>query len=53
MAGKAKFDKESAFKSIIGAGWDPEAESTEQQLAAKGKNAGEANQLVGAAHPVL
>lgn len=38
MAGKAKFDKEAAFKSIIGAGREPEAESMELQLAAKGKN---------------
>ena len=38
MAGKAKFDKESAFKSIIGAGREPEVESMEQQPAAKGKN---------------
>lgn len=38
MAGRAKFDKESAFKSIIGASRDPEAESTEQQLAAKRMN---------------
>ena len=38
MAGKAKFDKESAFKSIIGADREPEAESVELQLAAKGKN---------------
>ena len=37
MAGKAKFDKESAFKSIIGAGREPEVESMEQP-AAKGKN---------------
>lgn len=38
MAGKEKFDKESAFKSIIGAGREPEAESVELQAAAKGKN---------------
>lgn len=38
MAGKAKFDKEAAFKSIIGAGRETEAESSELQLAAKGKN---------------
>lgn len=38
MAGKAKFDKESAFKSIIGAGREPEVESVELQPAAKGKN---------------
>lgn len=29
MAGKAKFDQEAAFKSIIGAGREPEAESRE------------------------
>jgi len=29
MAGKAKFDQEAAFKSIIGAGREPEAESQE------------------------
>lgn len=38
MAGKAKFDQEAAFKSIIGAGREPEAESVELQSAAKGKN---------------
>lgn len=38
MAGKAKFDQESAFKSIIGAGRDPEAESVELQPVAKEKN---------------
>ena len=38
MAGKAKFDQEAAFKSIIGAGREPEAESIELQPAAKGKN---------------
>lgn len=38
MAGKAKFDKEAAFKSIIGAGREPEMESVELQPAAKGKN---------------
>ena len=38
MAGKAKFDQEAAFKSIIGAGREPEAESVGLQLAAKGKN---------------
>lgn len=38
MAGKAKFDQEAAFKSIIGAGREPEAESVELQPAAKGKN---------------
>ena len=29
MAGKAKFDQEAAFKSIIGAGREPESESRE------------------------
>ena len=29
MAGKAKFDQEAAFKSIIGAGREPELESQE------------------------
>lgn len=38
MAGKAKFDQEAAFKSIIGAGREPEAGSSERQPAAKGKN---------------
>ena len=38
MAGKAKFDQEAAFKSIIGAGREPETESSERQPAAKGKN---------------
>jgi hypothetical protein len=38
MAGKAKFDKEAAFMSIIGADREPEAESSEQQPAVKGKN---------------
>ena len=38
MAGKAKFDKEAAFMSIIGAGREPETESSERQTAAKGKN---------------
>lgn len=38
MAGKAKFDKEAAFKSIIGAGREPEMESVELQPAEKGKN---------------
>ena len=38
MAGKAKFDQEAAFKSIIGAGREPDAESVGLQLAAKGKN---------------
>jgi len=31
MAGKAKFDQEAVFKSIIGAGREPEAESVELQ----------------------
>jgi len=35
MAGKAKFDQEAAFKSIIGAGREPETESSERQTAAK------------------
>ena len=39
MSGKAKFDQEAAFKSIIGAGREPETESSERQTAAKGKNA--------------
>ena len=30
MAGKAKFDQEAAFKSLIGAGRDPDAEDTKQ-----------------------
>lgn len=38
MAGKAKFDQEAAFKSIIGAGRETEAESVELQPTAKGKN---------------
>ena len=37
MAGKAKFDQEAAFKSIIGAGREPEAESQEKPVA-KEKN---------------
>ena len=37
MAGKAKFDQEAAFKSIIGVGREPEVEGMEVQLAAKGK----------------
>ena len=32
MAGKAKFDQEAAFKSIIGAGREPEAESQEMPV---------------------
>lgn len=38
MAGKAKFDQEAAFKSIIGAGREQEAENMELQPTAKGKN---------------
>lgn len=38
MAGKAKFDQEAAFKSIIGADRELETESMERQPAAKGKN---------------
>lgn len=37
MAGKAKFDQEAAFKSIIGAGREPEAESQELPVV-KAKN---------------
>ena len=37
MAGKAKFDQEAAFKSIIGAGREPETESQEMPLV-KAKN---------------
>lgn len=37
MAGRAKFDQEAAFKSIIGAGRDSEAASSEKP-AEKGKN---------------
>lgn len=37
MAGKAKFDQEAAFKSIIGAGRVPEVGSRETPVA-KGKN---------------
>ena len=37
MAGKAKFDQEAAFKSIIGAGRKPEAESQEMPVV-KSKN---------------
>ena len=33
MAEKAKFDREAAFKSIIGASRKPEAESVELQSA--------------------
>ena len=32
MAGKTKFDQEAAFKSIIGAGREPEAESQEMPV---------------------
>ena len=35
MAGKAKFDQEAAFKSIIGAGREPETESSEEEKNAK------------------
>lgn len=38
MAEKAKFDQEAAFKSIIGAGREPEEEMAEKFLS-KGKNA--------------
>ena len=38
MSGKAKFDQEAAFKSIIGAGLEPEEEMAEKFLS-KGKNA--------------
>ena len=37
MAGKAKFDQEAAFKSIIGADREPGEEVTEQPVA-KNKN---------------
>ena len=37
MAGKAKFDQEAAFKSIIGAGREPEAERQEMPVV-KAKN---------------
>lgn len=37
MAGKAKFDQEAAFKSIIGAGREPDAISPETPVV-KGKN---------------
>ena len=37
MAGKAKFDQEAAFKSIIGAGREQEAESQEMPVV-KAKN---------------
>lgn len=38
MSGKAKFDQEAAFKSIIGVGREPEEEMAEKFLS-KGKNA--------------
>lgn len=38
MSRKAKFDQEAAFKSIIGAGREPEEEMAEKFLS-KGKNA--------------
>lgn len=38
MSGKAKFDQEAAFKSIIGAGRESEEEMAEKFLS-KGKNA--------------
>ena len=39
MAGKAKFDQEAAFKSIIGVGREPEQEAQEPRLAkSKDKN---------------
>ncbi len=37
MAGKAKFDQEAAFKSIIGAGREPETDRQEMPVA-KEKN---------------
>ena len=37
MAGKTKFDQEAAFKSIIGAGWESEAENQEMPVG-KAKN---------------
>ena len=37
MTGKAKFDQEAAFKSIIGAGREPEQESQETPVV-KAKN---------------
>lgn len=33
MTGKAKFDQEAAFKSIIGAGREPKVESQEESVA--------------------
>lgn len=38
MAGKAKFDQEAAFKSIIGAGRETEAESLENPTAREKKD---------------
>lgn len=38
MAGKAKFDQEAAFKSIIGAGRERGVENVELQSLVKGKN---------------
>lgn len=38
MAGKAKFDKEAAFKSIIGAGRETEPESRENPTAKEKKD---------------
>lgn len=37
MAGKAKFDQEAAFKSIIGAGREPEIESQETTVVKREK----------------
>lgn len=37
MAGKAKFDQEAAFKSIIGAGQETKAESQETTVVKKEK----------------
>lgn len=37
MAGKAKFDQEAAFKSIIGAGWEPETGNPKRSVS-KEKN---------------
>lgn len=45
MSGKAKFDKEAAFMSIIGAGREPEAESVELQPAEKGKKGKNKNRV--------
>ena len=38
MAGKAKFDQEAAFKSIIGTGREPDMKSVGQQPTVKGMN---------------